>query len=496
MAFALPVSPAPVDVHSAAAQLAAAWRRGALNRDRDPSVRDGALDGLAASGLLGACLNLTGPAIADLVRILATGDPGLAQQLHGHVGNVELLALAPPAVREAIAADVRERGARFGNLNRDADFSRPTTLTPTDGGFRLNGAKSYCTGVVDAQWLAVPAVLGDALRVALVPAAAAGVEIGRRWEAFGQRATRSVSVQLTDVHVPADHVLDAWRDARAAQARELRAQLPHPALEVGIAEAVLSEPWSRLVRESERFKVAAAHAAAARALLNEAARQVEALGAQPQKAELGEVSLALFAARALSYRTSVRTADAAARWLDGNPDVAARIELHWRNARTHSVHDPGRWAFHHVGRHVLSGVYPAPRSHGLKGRADELVAPPRAPAFAPTGHAAADAARAALAEAARFIAERPYAWPEAGVERAADEPYAILRFGELAVRLRALDALDAAGSDHARRYADEVALRIVSDALEIAGASALTNARGLDRHWRSVANTLNPVKFM
>ncbi|MDA0184138.1 hypothetical protein OJ997_27765 [Solirubrobacter phytolaccae] len=515
MPSVLSVSP----VLPAAERLAAHWRRGALDRDRDPWVQDGALEALAASGLLGACAGASGPAIADLVRILATGDPGLAQQLHGHVGNVELLALASPAVREAISDDIRDRGARFGNLNRDADPRRPTTLTPDGDGFRLTGAKSYCTGAVDAQWLAVPALLGDELRVALVPAGADGIEVGTRWEAFGQRATRSVGVTLTDVAVPRDHVLDAWRDAPAAQARELRAQIPHPALEVGIAEAVLAESWPAHVRESDAFAAVTAHVAAARALLDDAAAQIDALAPRtaaprnglgaprndadasgeaaltvaPSRLALGEASLALFAARALSYRTSVRTADAATRWVGGDARLAARVELHWRNARTHSVHDPGRWAFHHVGRHVLTGAYPAPRSPGLKHRADELVAPPRLPSFVPTGHVVADAARAALAEAAQFVAQRS-AWPEAGVARAVDEPHAILRFGELAVRLRALDALDARGEG--ARYADEVALRIVSDALEIAGASALTRGRGLDEHWRTIANISNPIKFM
>lgn len=540
MSFALSVTPAG----SEAERLAAQWRRGALDRDRDPWAEDGALEALAASGLLTAIGRAPAPQVADLVRVLATGDPGLAQQLHGHVGNVDVLALAPQATREAIGAEI-DRGARFGNLNRDADLRVPTALTPVAGGFQLDGAKAYCTGAVGAQWLAVPAVLPDgALRVALLPAEADGVAIGRRWEAFGQRATRSVSVELTRVQVPADHVVDAWADARSAQARELRAQIPHPALEVGIAEAVLAEPWPRRVREHESYAVAAAHVAAARALLDEAAHAIEALAPRPagelaaagagepshaasglapdaaaspdaagplapvgaasaafapgapDPQALGEASLALFAARALAYRTSVRTADAATRWLGGNADLAARIDLHWRNARTHSVHDPGRWAFHHVGRHVLTGAYPAPRSPGLKHRAAELVAPPRAPAFTPTGHAVADAARAALAEAARFVAERPHAWPEAGVERAADEPHAILRFGELAVRLRALDALVARGSAHADRYADAVALRIVSDALEIAGASALTVGRNLDRHWREIVKTGNPIKFM
>ncbi|MDP2710990.1 MAG: hypothetical protein Q8O56_07205 [Solirubrobacteraceae bacterium] len=502
---------------AAASRLAAAWRDGALERDRDPWQDDGALDALASSGLLGALLSTAdgglGPSaalIADVIRVLATGDPALAQQVHGHIHNVALLAFAPPAVGERIARDIRDAGARFGNVNHDP--SGGTVLQPLDGdgGHLLDGVKTYCTGVVGAAWLAVPAALpGERLRVALVAADADGVDVGTDWDAFGQRATRSVTTRFEQVFVAADHVIDPWRDPLAAHLRELRSQLPHVALEVGIAEAVLAEPWPASTRLREGFDAAAAHVAAARALLDESAQRVDEASAQPTRATVGEAALVLLAARALAYRTSVRAADAATRWLGDEPARAARIDLHWRNARTHSVHDPGRWAFHHVGAHVLSGRFPSPRSPGLRERAAEIAPEPAPVPAVPQPIVAADldelegalariareadVARAALADAARFVADRSRACPEAGVQRAADEPHAILRFGELAVALRALDALvaraaasdnDPAAVESAERHADRVVLRIVSDAYEIAGASALTRERGLHHHRR------------
>jgi alkylation response protein AidB-like acyl-CoA dehydrogenase len=36
---------------------------------------------------------------------------------------------------------------------------------------------------------------------------------------------------------------------------------------------------------------------------------------------------------------------------------------HWRDARTHTLHDPVRWKVQHIGRHTLNGTRP-PR-HGL-----------------------------------------------------------------------------------------------------------------------------------
>ena len=38
------------------------------------------------------------------------------------------------------------------------------------------------------------------------------------------------------------------------------------------------------------------------------------------------------------------------------------LDRHWRNVRTHSLHDPVRWKYHAVGNHSLNGINP-PR-HG------------------------------------------------------------------------------------------------------------------------------------
>jgi alkylation response protein AidB-like acyl-CoA dehydrogenase len=38
------------------------------------------------------------------------------------------------------------------------------------------------------------------------------------------------------------------------------------------------------------------------------------------------------------------------------------LDRHWRNARTHTLHDPVRWKLQHLGRHALTGQ--APPRHG------------------------------------------------------------------------------------------------------------------------------------
>ena len=34
------------------------------------------------------------------------------------------------------------------------------------------------------------------------------------------------------------------------------------------------------------------------------------------------------------------------------------LDRHWRNARTHTLHDPVRWKYALIGNHALNGVLP------------------------------------------------------------------------------------------------------------------------------------------
>ena len=51
--------------------------------------------------------------------------------------------------------------------------------------------------------------------------------------------------------------------------------------------------------------------------------------------------------------------------VSGTRSAAASLGLdrHWRNARTHTLHDPVRWKYHHLGRWTLLGVSPPRHGH-------------------------------------------------------------------------------------------------------------------------------------
>jgi alkylation response protein AidB-like acyl-CoA dehydrogenase len=84
--------------------------------------------------------------------------------------------------------------------------------TPTDGGWLLNGVKSFgCnTGVADA-YLVTAKVAGydtaEGLALFLVPADAAGVSERPSWDALGMRGTASQGIVMENVFVPAADAL-------------------------------------------------------------------------------------------------------------------------------------------------------------------------------------------------------------------------------------------------------------------------------------------------
>ncbi|GLW10908.1 hypothetical protein Misp01_60360 [Microtetraspora sp. NBRC 13810] len=81
-------------------------------------------------------------------------------------------------------------------------------------------------------------------------------------------------------------------------------------------------------------------------------------------ADDGAASIAVAAAKAYAEPVAVELGGAVFE-LGGTRSSLEPLNLnrHWRNARTHTLHDPARWKLQHIGRYVLNGQLP-PR-HGL-----------------------------------------------------------------------------------------------------------------------------------
>ncbi|PPJ28349.1 SfnB family sulfur acquisition oxidoreductase [Nocardia nova] len=394
-----------------AAALAAQFAIDAARRDSARELPHRELDQLSASGLLAVTVpaefggaDLAPAQVAEVFRLLAAADPNIAQIPHSHFVYLNLLRLAGTrAQRERYFGRVLT-GARIANAQSERSSATVaeigTTLRPADGGFRIDGTKFYCTGSLFADLLAVLTRLDDpdgrsgldpGEYIAFLPADTAGVAIVDDWNGIGQRTTGSGTVTLDAVRVTGDQLIPRAAAVRAPTGYGAFAQLLHVAIDVGIARGALdaaagfvrteSRPWfeAGVERASEdplviqRIGELAVTVAAAEATFEVAGRAVDQVVAQTNSGDLDtEPAAALAAEASIAVATAKITSDRAANEVSaalfevgGTRSAAADLDLDrfWRNARTHTLHDPVRWKYQHIGRAVLNGT--APPLHGL-----------------------------------------------------------------------------------------------------------------------------------
>jgi SfnB family sulfur acquisition oxidoreductase len=380
-----------------ATDLAADFGPGAAERDRQGTVPRTELATLDRSGLLAITVpvehggpDLPATVLAEVIRRLAAADPALAQVLQGHFLLVDAVRVRGQAKLQALLFPEVLGGARLASAlaergTADAQDLQ-TRLRPGDEGWRLDGRKYYCTGAVTARWLGVSARAGERLYLAVVPRSAAGVVLDEDWHAMGQRATVSGGARFTGVALTADRVVPYGDLFCGPQTIGARAQLIHAAIEVGIAGAALADgtaflrdrarPFFEPVRRGLvttaaddpynllRLGRLAARVRAAEALLGRAAEDLSAVPLLPATIdEAAAASLAVAAAKAFASDVAVETAsEVFALTGASGTDVRLGLDRHWRNARTHSVHDPVDWKYHHLGAWLATGT--PPPNHG------------------------------------------------------------------------------------------------------------------------------------
>ncbi|MFI9169574.1 SfnB family sulfur acquisition oxidoreductase [Streptomyces lincolnensis] len=384
-----------VEALTVARALADEFRATASERDAERRLPHEEVDRLSASGLLAVTVpaehggaDVRQETLAEIFRLLASADASLAQIPQSHFVYVNVIRRqGTPRQQEFFYGEVLA-GRRFGNAQSEAGTRHVqdirTRLTPRpDGSHTLTGVKHYATGALFADWIPVLArVEDDTLHVAYVPRDSPGLTVIDDWDGMGQRTTASGTVRLDGVHVPADRVLPHHLTFQGPQLHGAIAQLLHAAIDTGIAGGALAEaaefvrtrsrPWFESGAETaaedplliQRFGELALQVRASEALLREAARRVDAARADLTEESAAEASIAVAAAKAHAARTAVEVAGALFE-VAGTRSALNSLNLHrhWRDARTHTLHDPAHWKIQHIGRYVLNGTKP-PR-HGL-----------------------------------------------------------------------------------------------------------------------------------
>ncbi|MFC9502268.1 SfnB family sulfur acquisition oxidoreductase [Streptomyces sp. NPDC057002] len=378
-----------------AAELAADFRKEAAERDVRRRLPHAELERLSASGLPGVSVpaefggaDVRTGTLAEIFRLLASADASLAQIPQSHFVYVNVLRRQGTHAQQEFLFGEVLRGRRFGNAQSEAGTKHVqeirTRLAPRpDGSYVLDGVKHYSTGALFAHWIPVLARADDeTLHVAYVPRDAPGLTVVDDWDGMGQRTTASGTVRLERVPVPADRVLPHHLTFQGPQLHGAVAQLLHAAIDAGIASGALAEavefvrtksrPWFESGLETaaedplliQRFGELAIRLRAAEALLREAARAVDAARDDLTDDSAAEASIAVATAKVTAAETAVEIGSALFE-VAGTRSALDSLGLHrhWRDARTHTLHDPARWKVQHIGRYVLNGTRP-PR-HGL-----------------------------------------------------------------------------------------------------------------------------------
>ncbi|KPM52108.1 SfnB family sulfur acquisition oxidoreductase [Frankia sp. CcI49] len=380
------------EAEEVAGKLAAEFAARAGERDRDRELPAAEVERLSATGLLaisvparfgGADVPVT--TLAEVFRVLATADASLAQIPHSHFVFLDALRRQGTEQQQERFFTAALAGARFANAQSEkggrtvADDA--TSLRRDGTRHLLDGDKFYCTGALFAHYLVVRAVLEDGSKaLAYISRDTPGVTVEDDWDGIGQRTTASGTVHLRGVPVDTAEIVPFTSIFDRPTTYGARAQVLHAALDAGIARGALDAAVAAVGKARPWFESGAASAAAeplviqqageleitvraAEALLREAAGTIDAADAEPTDDSTARASIATAVAKVAAARAAVEVAGALFE-LGGTRSASAALGLdrHWRDARTHTLHDPTRWKVQHIGRWLLSGTRP-PR-HG------------------------------------------------------------------------------------------------------------------------------------
>jgi SfnB family sulfur acquisition oxidoreductase len=378
-----------------ASELAADFRKDAAERDAARRLPHAELERLSASGLLGVGVpaefggaDVGAGTLVEIFRLLGAADASLAQIPQSHFVYVNVLRRQGTHAQQEFFFGEVLRGRRLGNAQSEAGTKhvqdiRTRLARRPDGSYVLDGVKHYSTGALFAHWIPVLARADDdTLHVAYVPRDSPGLTVVDDWDGMGQRTTASGTVRLERVPVPAGRVVPHHLTFQGPQLHGAVAQLLHAAIDAGIASGALAEavefvrtksrPWFESGLETaaedplliQRFGELAIRVRAAEALLREAARAVDTARDDLTDDSAAEASIAVATAKVTAAETAVEVGSALFEVAGARSALdSLGLHRHWRDARTHTLHDPARWKVQHIGRYVLSGTRP-PR-HGL-----------------------------------------------------------------------------------------------------------------------------------
>lgn len=389
-----PESPAHVirddpEAIAVATALAAEFRKGASERDRHATRPLQEVDAFSQSGLwsINVPRAYGGPGVsyrtlARVVAIISAADPSIGQIAQNHLGIVAAIQTVSDEDQKHLLFGEVLRGVRFGNAfsergtKRAAEFE--TRFVDQGDHVVVRGQKFYSTGALLAHLVPIVAVDGEGRAwYAIAERDAPGLTVIDDWSAFGQRGTASGTVLIEDVRVPKTHLVPAWKGYEGPRTDGAVFQIIQAAIDAGIGRAALDDTIT-FVREKARpwidsgqdrasddpYTIQAIgdltiRQHAAEALLDRAGIALDAAIASPNAESVAAAQLAVAEAKVLTTEIALAASNKLFELAGTRSTLAAEnLDRHWRNARTHTLHDPVRWKYAIIGNHALNGVNP------------------------------------------------------------------------------------------------------------------------------------------
>ncbi|MCZ7447283.1 SfnB family sulfur acquisition oxidoreductase [Agrobacterium rhizogenes] len=372
-----------------AKKLAAEIAPGAAIRDRDRIWPVKELDAFSQSGLwsINVPKKFGGPEVsyatlAKVIEIVSAADSSIGQIAQNHLGVVAAIRTVSDEAQQTLLFSEVLRGTRFGNAfsefgsKRAADFE--TKFVDAGDHVIVNGQKFYSSGALLAHLVPIVA-LDDEGRAwyAIAERDAPGLTVIDDWSSFGQRTTLSGTVILNNVKVPKTHLVPGYKGYAEPTADGAIFQIIQVAVDTGIAQAAIDETVS-FVRSKSRAWVDSGveHAwddpytiqavgdltlrlHAAQALLEKAGHAIDRAIQNPNAETVAEAQIVTAEAKILSTEIAIAATNKLFELAGTRSTLAEHhLDRHWRNARTHTLHDPVRWKYSILGKYFLNGEKP------------------------------------------------------------------------------------------------------------------------------------------
>ncbi|WP_300727632.1 SfnB family sulfur acquisition oxidoreductase [Pseudomonas sp.] len=368
-----------------AEQLAARFKHNAQQRDVERLLPWQELEDCARHGLLALRVPREYGG-ADVSYLTLTRVVAAIGEADASIGQLLLSIVLASSVIEAVGREDQKRlffgkilqGYRWGNGHAEGGSlpagTTRTRITREGDHYRVNGAKAYATGALFSQLISIGCVDEDGLsKTAVLDRYAPGLTILDDWDGFGQRTTASGTLLLDNVRVEHSHVLDSEQGKTTANTYGIP-DLFHSALDLGIARAAFKDtldyvrnharPYARTgvqAVEQDPYVLAIigdlhTRIHAGEAVLERAALLFDEVTAQQGPGPSDAVSSALAAAKILTTEAALLASNTLFQ-LGGASSTRLEFgfDRHWRNARTHTVHDPVAWKFNLIGKYHLLG---------------------------------------------------------------------------------------------------------------------------------------------